>query len=185
MSDVTHILSKIEAGDQLAAAELLPLVYEELRKLAAQRMVDERASHTLQATALVHEAYVRLVDSDHVQSWDSRGHFFSAAAEAMRRILVEHARSKSAIKRGGNVQQVEFTDIVEQIFVVQPDQILDLDDALQKLERGDPIVAELVRLRLYAGLSVIDASGVLGISRSSAYEYWDYALSWFSVELGP
>jgi RNA polymerase sigma factor (TIGR02999 family) len=190
MSDVTRILGEIEAGDPLAASQLLPLIYDELRKLAAQKMAGERQDHTLQATALVHEAYLRLVGAENAEGWSNRGHFFAAAAEAMRRILVDYARSKSAIKRGGDAQQVEFSEtveqnLVEQNFAEQPDQILDLDDALRKLEQEDPLIAELVRLRLYAGLSVQDASNVLGISRSSAYEYWDYALSWFSVELSP
>lgn len=167
MSDVTQILGEIEAGEPQAAEKLLPLVYDELRKLAAKKMANERKDHTLQGTALVHEAYLKLVGANNTDDWSNRKHFFAAAAEAMRRILVDHARGRSAIKRGGNAQQVEFSENVEQEFVEQPDQILDLDDALRKLEQEDSLIAELVRLRLYAGLSVQDASSVLGISRSS------------------
>ena len=183
MVDVTQILSKIESGDSQAASDLLPLIYDELRQLAAARMINERSDHTLQATALVHEAYMRLVDSSDVQGWDSRGHFFSAAAKAMQRILVDHARSKAATKRGGKAARVEMTELVEDSANVTPEQVLELDETLQKLEQEDPVVAELVRLRLYAGLSVTEAAKVIGVSRTTAYEYWDFALAWYSVEI--
>jgi RNA polymerase sigma factor (TIGR02999 family) len=183
MSDVTQILSKIEAGDQQASAELLPLVYDELRKLAASRMRNEPVDHTLQATALVHEAYLRLVDADEVQRWDSRGHFFSAAAEAMRRILIDTARSRQSQKRGGGAQHELRADIADGTFIDSPDRLLEVDDALQKLELEDPDVAKFVRLRLYAGLSVEDAGQASGVSRSTAYDWWNYALTWFQVEM--
>lgn len=165
MSDVTQILQRIETGDQRASAELLPLVYEELRKLAAARMIQERPDHTLQATALVHEAYVRLVDQDLAQRWDSRGHFYAAAAEAMRRILVESARAKGREKRGGDRQRVDVEDFATSTSIASPEQLLELDDALTKLETQDPAVAELVRLRLYAGLSTPEAAQALGLPR--------------------
>lgn len=183
MVDVTQVLSKIESGDSQAASDLLPLIYDELRQLAAARMINERSDHTLQATALVHEAYLRLVSPDDVQGWDSRGHFFSAAAKAMQRILVDHARGKAAAKRGGQAVQVEMTELVQDSAKVTPEQVLELDETLEKLEREDPVVAELVRLRLYAGLSVTDAAKAIGISRSTAYEYWDFAVAWYSVEI--
>lgn len=182
MDNITQILSKIESGHSQAASDLLPLVYDELRQLAAARMMHERSDHTLQATALVHEAYMRLVDSNDVQGWDSRGHFFSAAAKAMQRILVDHARRKSAAKRGGQSARVEMTGLVENSANVTPEQVLELDETLQKLETEDPVVAELVRLRLYAGLSVTAAGKVIGVSRTTAYEYWDFALAWYFAE---
>lgn len=183
MHNVTQILSRIGSGDSQAASDLLPLIYDELRQLAGARMVNERPDHTLQATALVHEAYMRLVDPDDVQRWDSRGHFFSAAAKSMQRILVDHARSKAAAKRGGQAARVEMPEFVEDSTKVTPEQILELDETLQKLEQEDPVVAELVRLRLYAGLSVTEAAKVIGVSRTTAYEYWDFALAWYSVEI--
>jgi RNA polymerase sigma factor (TIGR02999 family) len=181
--NITQLLSKIESGDSQAPSDLLPLIYDELRQLAAARMAGERPDHTLQATALVHEAYMRLVDPSDVQGWDSRGHFFAAAAKAMQRILLEHARGKAAAKRGGQAARVEMTEFVEDSTKVTPEQILELDETLQKLEQEDPIVAELVRLRLYAGLPVTEAAKVIGVSRSTAYEYWDFALAWYSVEI--
>lgn len=183
IENVTQILSKIDSGDPQAASELLPLIYDELRQLAAARMVHERSDHTLQATELVHEAYMRLVEADDVQDWDSRGHFFSAAAKAMQRILVDHARRKTAAKRGGQAARVNMTELVEDSANVTPEQVLELDETLQKLEREDAVVAELVRLRLYAGLSVTEAAKVIGVSRTTAYEYWDFALSWYSLEI--
>ena len=182
MLNVTRILSKIESGDRQAAAELLPVVYEELRKLATQRMSSERADHTLQATALVHEAYVRLVDVDQLQGWESRGHFFSAAAEAMRRILIDYARSKATQKRNAEFEDVEITGLQEEPQQLSAEDLLELDETLQKLEREEPMIGELVRLRVYAGLSLTEAAQVLGISRRTAFNYWDYALSWFTVE---
>lgn len=185
MSDVTQILQKIETGDTSAAADLLPLVYDELRKLAAARMAAERPDHTLQATALVHEAYLRLVDQDQAQQWDSRGHFFSAAAEAMRRILIESARNRQSQKRGaGKRAGMDVEHIADVTLVTPPDQLLDIDEALSRLEEEDPRIAELVKLRIYAGLSSRKAAMVLGIPRTTADDYWRYACSWFTVELG-
>ncbi|MBL8820141.1 MAG: sigma-70 family RNA polymerase sigma factor [Planctomyces sp.] len=186
MHDVTLILSKIEAGDPSAARELLPLVYEELRKLAAARMASERPDHTLQATALVHEAYLRLVDSKKTPSWDSRGHFFAAASEAMRRILIESARAKSRQKRGVGVDRVQDFDlagVADATIIHSPDQLLEVDEALERLRTDDPLVASVVTLRLYGGLTIREAAEVLGIPRSTADGYWQYALSWFAVEL--
>lgn len=183
MSDVTHILSQVESGDPSAAEKLLPLVYEELRRLAAARMVNERSDHTLQATALVHEAYVRLVDTEKVQHWNSRGHFFKAAAEAMRRILVESARRKGSIKRGGQAVRLSF----EHDMLVQDDQrceeLIDFDEALDLLSKEDPQAAELVKLRLFAGLNVAEAARVAGICSSSAYDSWEFARAWFAQRL--
>ena len=174
MSDVTHILSQIESGDPSAAGQLLPLVYDELRKLAAARLAHEQPGQTLQATALVHEAYLRLVDVDKVQHWNSRGHFFAAAAEAMRRILVDQARRKQALKRGGHGQRVT-VDLAD-IGVTSPhDQLLEIDEALTRLAIEDPQAASLVQLRYFAGLSIEDAAELIGISRSTAYEHWSYA----------
>jgi RNA polymerase sigma factor (TIGR02999 family) len=173
MSDVTHILSAIEQGDPHAAEQLLPLVYDELRKLAGAKLAQERPGQTLQATALVHEAYLRLVDVEQVQQWDSRGHFFAAAAEAMRRILVESARRKKSAKRGGHLKQVELDEHFTQN--TSPDVLLALHDALTKLALEDPVKAELVKLRCFAGLSHQEAARALGISRPTADRYWLYA----------
>jgi RNA polymerase sigma factor (TIGR02999 family) len=173
MTQVTQILSAIEQGDAGAAGQLLPLVYDELRKLAAQKLAQERPGQTLQATALVHEAYLRLVNVDKVQNWDSRGHFFAAAAEAMRRILVENARRKRSIKRGGRMQRVELDE--DFTSHTAPDELLALNDALEKLAREDPVKAELVKLRCFAGLSHQEAAQALGISRATADRYWAYA----------
>src|SRR5437762_5258713 len=173
MSDVTRILSAIEQGDPQAADELLPLVYEELRKLAAQKLAQEKPGQTLQATALVHEAYVRLVGAGDDPHWDSRGHFFAAAAEAMRRILVENARRKKSRKRGGHLKRVELDEDFTRN--TSPDELLALDEALEKLAREDPVKAELVKLRCFAGLSHQEAAHALGISRPTADRYWVYA----------
>jgi RNA polymerase sigma factor (TIGR02999 family) len=173
MTDVTQILSAIEQGDPHAAEQLLPLVYDELRKLAAQKLAREKPGQTLQATALVHEAYLRLVDVDKVLHWDSRGHFFAAAAEAMRRILVENARRKKSRKRGGHVRRVELDEDFTRH--TSADQLLALDEALAKLAREDPVKAELVKLRCFAGLSHQEAARALGISRPTADRYWAYA----------
>ncbi|QEF96252.1 ECF sigma factor [Stieleria maiorica] len=184
MSDVTKILGRIDAGDGRATQELLPLVYDELRRLAAQRMRRERSDHTLQSTALVHDAYLRLVGSQNESCWQSRSHFFAAAAQAMRRILIEHARRKASLKRGGDWNRIALEDYEEQsVCDLSADQLLELDETLTKLEAEDAVIAELVRLRLYAGLSVTEAAGVMGISRSVAYQHWEYALAWFAVEL--
>ena len=169
MNDVTRILSAIEQGDPQAAEQLLPLVYDELRKLAAQRLAQEKPGQTLQATALVHEAYLRLVGRREAQSWDSRGHFFAAAAEAMRRILVENARRKKRLKRGGDRQRVELDQVAE-TGELADDRLLAVDEALDELDREDPQAAQLVKLRFFAGLSITDAAEVLGISRATAYE---------------
>ena len=177
MNDVTRILSAAEAGDPHAAEKLLPLVYEELRQLAAARMAGERADHTLQATALVHEAYLRLVGSS--QSWQNRGHFFAAAANSMRQILVNHALARKSQKRGGDAVRVELENLSTS--GVNPDLMLDLDQSLTELAQEDPTAAELVKLRLFAGLSVTDAGEALGMSRSTAYENWDFARAWFAT----
>lgn len=184
MSDVTKVLDRIEIGDPGGPEDLLPLVYEELRTLASNRMSLERFSHTLQATALVHEAYLRLIASPQGLHWDSKGHFFAAAAEAMRRILIEHARRKNCGKRGAGFTRVDLAQCdLDHRSELTLDEILSLDDAVQNLEQEDQEVAQLVRLRLYAGLSVTEASKVMDISRSTAYEYWEYALAWFAAEL--
>src|SRR5579885_1857249 len=185
MSEVTRILDAIEAGDPHAAEQLLPLVYDELRKLAAQRLARERPGQTLQATALVHEAYLRLVASDQGRGWDGRGHFFAAAAEAMRRILVENARRRGRTKRGGGRARAE---LVEADLTVEapPDEVLAVDEVLERLAAEDRQAAELVKLRYFAGLSVEEAAGVLGMSRATAYRHWTYARAWVRCEiLGP
>ena len=185
MSDVTQILSRMERGDPSAADQLLPLVYEELRRLAAHKMAQEAPGHSLNATALVHEAYIRLVDHEAAQRWNSRGHFFGAAAEAMRRILVENARRKRSIKRGGGQNRVELLDEV----VGQPDgsrpveDILAIDEALDELTVEDPTKAALVKLKYFAGLSTEDAAEALGMSRATACRYWTYARTWLYCRL--
>src|SRR6266436_7079286 len=161
MSDVTRILSVIEHGDASAAAQLLPLVYDELRKLAAARMGHESPDQTLQATALVHEAYLRLVDVEKAQHWNSRGHFFAAAAEAMRRILIDRAREKLAVKRGGDRKRVPLEE-VDPPAGTPPEDLLALDEALEQLSHLDPIAGQLVKLRYFAGLSVEQAAAALG-----------------------
>ncbi len=182
MSDVTRILSAIEQGDPRAAEQLLPLVYDELRKLAAAKLAQEKPGQTLQATALVHEAFVRLVDVEQAQQWDGRGHFFAAAAEAMRRILVDHARKKGSAKRGGKLKRVDI-DAVDVAAHATPDQLLAIDDALAKLAREDPSAAKLVELRYFAGLTVDEAGKALRMSTATAYRHWNYARSWLHGEL--
>jgi RNA polymerase sigma factor (TIGR02999 family) len=182
MNEVTQILSAIEGGDPHAAEQLLPLVYEELRELAALKLAQEKPGQTLQATALVHEAYIRLVDAEKAQHWDSRAHFFAAAAEAMRRILVESARRKGSLKRGGNRQRVDLND-ADVISLAAPDELLVINEAITKLAAEDPQAAELVKLRYFAGLSVEEAAQLSGLSRSSAYEHWSYARAWVHDEL--
>ena len=177
MSDVTRILSAIEQGNPSAADQLLPLVYEELRRLAAQKMAQESPDHTLQATALVHEAYVRLVDVEKAQHWDSRGHFYTAAAEAMRRILVESARRKKRLKHGGSVQQVP-VDEAELAVEMPAEDILAVDEALSMLADIDKQAAELVKLRYFAGLTIEQAAETLNISSRTAYRNWSYARAW-------
>jgi RNA polymerase sigma factor (TIGR02999 family) len=176
MNDVTQILSAIEQGDTQAAEQLLPLVYDELRKLAAQRLAREAPGQTLQATALVHEAYLRMIGSE-TPSWNGRGHFFSAAAEAMRRILIEKARRKKAEKCGGALRRVDL-DAVDVPADARSQDVLALDEALSRLAAEDPTKAELVKLRFFGGLSVEDAGRVLGISRATADRYWSYARVW-------
>jgi RNA polymerase sigma factor (TIGR02999 family) len=177
MSDVTTILSAIEAGDSHAAAQLLPLVYDELRKLAAQKLAQEKPGQTLEATALVHEAYVRLVGADRADHWDSRGHFFAAAAEAMRRILIDQARRKRRPKHGGGGQRV---NLDESLCAAETpnDNLLALDEALQMLEREEPAKAELVKLHYFAGLTLEEAGKVLGISPRTAKRHWAFARAW-------
>jgi RNA polymerase sigma factor (TIGR02999 family) len=174
------MLSQIEAGDRLAAEQLLPLVYDELRKLAAARLAQENAGQTLEATALVHEAYLRLVKADEVSSWDGRGHFFAAAAEAMRRILIDRARHKQSQKRGGDRKRMELeaTALIATAEDRQAEDLLALDEALQKFEIEDPLKARLVKLRYFAGLSIEDAAQSLGISAATAKRHWVYARSW-------
>jgi RNA polymerase sigma factor (TIGR02999 family) len=183
MSEVTRILSAIEEGDPHAAEQLLPLVYDELRQLAAQKLAQEKPGQTLQATALVHEAYLRLVDVDRAQHWDSTRHFFAAAAEAMRRILIESTRHKRSEKRGGQRQRISL-DEVDAVTEARSTDLLALDEALGKLAIEDPIKARLVTLRYFAGLSVQEAADVLGISRATADRYWSYARTWLFCELG-
>ena len=177
MNEVTRILSAVQRGDSAAARELLPLVYEELRKLAAQRLAQEKPGQTLQATALVHEAYLRLVDVQEAQRWDGRGHFFAAAAEAMRRILIEGARHRRSLKAGGDQGRVE----LEKIEIPDcrgDEELLALDDALVELEKHDPQAAQIVKLRYFGGLTHQDAAEALGISRRAADRLWALARAW-------
>jgi RNA polymerase sigma factor (TIGR02999 family) len=181
MTEVTRILSAIDQGDSHAAEQLLPLVYDELRRLAAQKLSNEKPGQTLQATALVHEAYIRLVGTDD-QHWDSRGHFFAAAAEAMRRILVENARRKQRIRHGGGRQRIDLDEA--DLPVESPsDDIIALDEALTRLAAEDKVKADLVKLRYYAGLTVEEAARILNISRVSAHRYWVFARAWLYEEL--
>jgi RNA polymerase sigma factor (TIGR02999 family) len=177
MSEVTRILSAIDQGDPAAAAQLLPLVYDELRKLAAQRLAQEKPGQTLQATALVHEAYLRLVHGETDQAWNSRGHFFAAAGLAMRRILVEQARRKRRARHGGDRQRV---DLAAALDVAEPDghDWIALDEALDRLEQADPVAARVVHLRYFAGMTNAEAATVLGISLRSAERNWTYARTW-------
>jgi RNA polymerase sigma factor (TIGR02999 family) len=184
MHEVTQILSAIGQGDPHAAEQLLPLVYDELRKLAARRMAEERADHTLQPTALVHEAYLRLVAGAQPHAgWDSRGHFFAAAAEAMRRILVDAARARSSRKRGGGAWKRIDLNSVDLAQRAAPDDLLELDDTLDKLARQDPVASQIVKLRFYAGLSIDQAAEMLELSRTTAYERWAFARAWLYSEL--
>jgi RNA polymerase sigma factor (TIGR02999 family) len=185
MNEVTRILSGIEAGDPHAAEQLLPLVYDELRKLAAQKLAQEKPGQTLQATALVHEAYLRLVDNDNAQHWDSRRHFFAAAAEAMRRILIDRARARKRLKRGCGCMRQELS--LEMIFhdETTPDDLIDLDAALVRLAGVDGQAAALVRLRLFAGLTVEEAASALGVSRRTAERDWTFARTWLFGHLRP
>ena len=183
MSEVTRILSAIEYGDALAAEQLLPLVYDELRKLAAQKLAQEKPGQTLQATALVHEAYVRLVNADEAKGWDGRRHFFAAAAEAMRRILIDRARHKQTRKAGGGLRRLDLDDIEPALEEENGDRLLDLDEALRQFEAEDPRKAELVKLRFFAGLTAEQAAAALGVSTSTAEKDWAYARSWLRVAI--
>ena len=182
MTDVTQILSKIEQGDPSAAEQLLPLVYDELRKLAAAKLAYEKPGQTLQATALVHDAFIRLVDVDKAQHWNSRGHFFGAAAEAMRRILVDQARHKQSKRAGGDIKRVELTIVEPEIQGPQLD-LLALDEALQRLSIEDPRACDVVKLRFFAGLTVPQAAQSLGVSVATAENDWAYAKSWLKLQL--
>jgi RNA polymerase sigma factor (TIGR02999 family) len=181
MTEVTQILASIEQGNPQVAEQLLPLIYQELRRLAAHKLSREAPGQTLQPTALVHEAYLRLVDVDQAQHWDSRGHFFAAAAEAMRRILVDGARRKRADVHGGDRARVELAD-GDWLSRATPDEIVSLDDSLCRLAKDDAASAEIVKLRLFAGMSVDEAGRSLGISRSAAYRHWTYARAWLVAE---
>ena len=182
MSDVNRLLDAATAGDPRAAADLLPLVYAELRKLAAVRLAAEPPGHTLQPTALVHEAYLRLIGGGQAADWNGRGHFFGAAAEAMRRILVDRARQKQAQVRGGDRGRVDLQK-VEAVGDLPPDRLLALDEALTRLARHDPMAGQLVHLLYFAGLSVEAAAGALGLSRATAYRHWTFARAWLVAQL--
>jgi RNA polymerase sigma factor (TIGR02999 family) len=182
MNDVTRILSTIEQGDPQAASQLLPLVYDELRKLAAQKMAHENPGLTLQATALVHEAWLRLVDAAEAQRWNSRGHFFAAAAEAMRRILVDQARRRNAAKRGGDAQREDLHESV--IATGRPmEELLAVDDLLDRLAEADPAAANLVKLRFFVGLNMSEVAEAMGISVRSAHDIWTYARTWLRQKI--
>jgi RNA polymerase sigma factor (TIGR02999 family) len=184
MNEVTRILNAIGQGNVQAADELLPLVYEELRLLAAQKLIREKPGQTLQATALVHEAYIRLVGED-AQNWKSRSHFFRAAAEAMRRILIDNARRKKSLKRGGDHQKVDIDEsILSQNCASSEDDLISLDEALVRLSAEDEIRAEVVKLRYFAGLSVEQTAEVLGVSPPTVKRYWAYARAWLLREIG-
>jgi RNA polymerase sigma factor (TIGR02999 family) len=182
VADVTQMLNAIEAGDSKAASELLPLVYDELRKLAAARMAEEKPGQTLQATALVHEAYVRLVGDGCTRNWDGRGHFFAAAAEAMRRILVDNARRKNCVKHGGDLRRVDLLD-GEVTSPTDDQQILLLDEALTRLAAIRPQAAELIQLRFFSGLQVEEAAPFLGLSTRTARRLWAFARAWLRREM--
>src|SRR5207253_2118062 len=182
MKDVTRILCAIEQGDQHAAEQLLPLVYEELRQLASQKLTQEKPGQTLQATALVHEAYVRLVDVKKAVRWHNRGHFFAAAAEAMRRILLNRARDKNRLKRGGDRQRIDL-DQIELALETDEEELIALDEALEKLDREDKLAGQLVKLRFFAGLTLKQAAESLGIAQRTAERQWAYARAWLFNQL--
>ncbi|TWU62480.1 MULTISPECIES: ECF-type sigma factor [Crateriforma] len=184
MKQITEILDSLESGDATAANDLLPLVYDELRKLAAARLIQERPDHSLQATALVHEAWMRIAgDEDGDQKkWNSRGHFFAAAAEAMRRILIEHARAANAQKRGGGRARIEL-DTWNHPAASQPEKLIALDEALEKLQDQDPVKAELVKLKFFAGLTIKESAAALDVSTATAERYWAYARAWLQAEM--
>ena len=183
MTDVTQILSKIEQGDPSAAEQLLPLVYDELRKLAAAKMAQENPGQTLQSTALVHEAYLRLLGGDVEKKWDSRGHFFAAAAEAMRRILINRARDRRRLKRGGDRRRINLDD-VSLAMDTPPEDLLEIDEAIEELAADDPVGADLVKLRFFAGLTLREAAESLGVARRTADRHWAYARAWLVDRLG-
>jgi RNA polymerase sigma factor (TIGR02999 family) len=182
MDDVTRILSALDGGDARASEELLPLVYDELRRLAGRKLVQEPPGQTLEATALVHEAYLRLVGASGGGRWDHRGHFFAAAAEAMRRILVETARRKASLKRGGDVERVD-RDVADLAAPGRPEELLAVDEALGRLADVDSRAAELVKLRYFAGLSMVDAASALGVSTRTAERTWTFARAWLRREI--
>jgi RNA polymerase sigma factor (TIGR02999 family) len=183
MSNVTQILHAIEAGDPQAAGDLLPIIYDELRRLAAQRLAEERPGQTLQATALVHDAYIRLVDVDKTQRWNSRGHFFAAAAEAMRRILVEQARRKQGVRRGGGRNRLDLNGL--DLCANEPrDEILALNEALERLGKEEAIVAQVVKLRYFGGLTIEETAAALDISVRTANRHWAYAKAWLYQQIG-
>ena len=182
MSDVTFILSQIDSGDPSAADQLLPLVYDELRKLATAKLAHEKPGQLLQATALVHDAYICLVDVDKAQHWNSRGHFFAAAAEAMRRILINQARRKASLKAGGNQNRVNLSEAEPEIAGPRVDLIA-LDEALEQLDSRDPRAASLIKLRFFAGLTMSQAAEALGVSIATAENDWTYAKSWLRLQM--
>jgi RNA polymerase sigma factor (TIGR02999 family) len=182
VTEVTQILNAIEQGDPSAAEQLLPLVYDELRKLAAAKLAQEKPGQTLQATALVHDAYIRLVDVEKAQHWNSRGHFFGAAAEAMRRILVENARRKQQEKYGGGLTRIDL-DHAAPVTNASPEQLLALEDGLNALDRDDPVAAQVFKLRYFAGLSIEQAAEVQGVSRATAYRHWTFARAWLQSQI--
>lgn len=182
MTDVTQILNQIEDGDPSATNELLPLVYDELRKLAAHRLNDEKAGQTLQSTALVHEAYLRLVGNNNGQNWENRGHFFSAAAEAMRRILVEQSRRKLTIKRGGGAEPQDIADL-EIVINADPAEVVAVHDGLEALAGVDETAAAIVKLHYFGGFSIEESAEFVGIPRATAYRAWKYARAWLKSNL--
>ena len=184
MSSISLIVQQIGSGDSSAASELLPLVYEELRSLARSKLSQEKPDHTLQATALVHEAYIRLIDQQKIPHWNSRGHFFGAAAEAMRRILVEHARHKLSLKAGGELKRVKLFEVGVSLRMA-PEDLLALDEALKKLAMDDSECAEIARLRLFAGVTLEEAALAIGTTRTSAFRRWTYARAFLQFELRP
>ncbi len=184
MTDVTQILSQIEQGDPSAAEGLLPLVYEELRKLAAAKLANEKPGQTLQATALVHKAYLRLVDVEKVQHWNSRGHFFGAAAEAMRRILLNRARDKRRMKRGGKLHRVDL-DKIEIAIDIPDEDLMAIDEAIEEMAKENQECANLVKMRFFTGLSIDEAGAVMGISTRTAKRHWAYARAWLFDALRP
>jgi RNA polymerase sigma factor (TIGR02999 family) len=182
VSAVTRIIEAAQAGDSNAAEELLPIVYNELRRLASQRLGQEKPGQTLDATALVHEVYLRLVDVENPQHWENRGHFFAAAAEAMRRLLINRARDKNRLKRGGQLKRIDITQL-DSLFAADDEQLLAVDEAIEKLSAADPASGQLVKLRFYAGLTMPETAAALGLSLRTAERHWAYARAWLYQEL--